>query len=115
MESYVAVTSGTYIAKAGDSMIGVNYAGAVTMTLRTKQLRSGDLYTVKDESGAASTNNITVDTHGSETVDGSATDTINENHGSKTYNSDGSNWFTVPLLSPSSYTLVSHSTKAHPT
>ena len=113
MESYVNVTAATYIAKAGDRLIGVNRAGAVTVTLPTVQLRAGRTYTVKDESGAAATNNITVATEGSETIDGSATDTISQNYGSKAYYSDGSNWFTVPLLAAAAHTLASHSSEAH--
>ena len=113
MESYVNVTGAAYTAKAGDRLIGVNRAGVVTITLPTAQLRAGRTYTLKDESGAATTNNITVATAGSETIDGAATDTIAENYGSKTYYSDGSNWFTMPLLAVSSHTLASHSAKAH--
>jgi len=97
-EAYVSVTGATYTAKAGDRIIGVNRAGIVTITLPTAQLRPGRIYTVKDESGAAATNNITVATEGAETIDGSATDTISTNYGAKDYYSDGTNWFTVPLL-----------------
>jgi hypothetical protein len=97
LESYVSVSGATYAAKGGDRLIGVNRAGTVTVTLPTAQLRAGRTYTVKDESGAAATNNITVATEGSETIDGSATDIISEDYGSKAYYSDGSNWFTAPL------------------
>ena len=113
MESNVSVTGATYAARAGDRLIGVNRAGAVTVTLPTAQLRAGRTYTIKDESGAAATNNITVATEGSETIDGSATDILSEDYGSKAYYSDGSNWFTVPLLAAVSHTLASHSSKAH--
>ncbi|MCH8224874.1 MAG: hypothetical protein IIC97_03290 [Chloroflexi bacterium] len=113
LETHVAVTAATYTAKAGDRFIGVNRAGTVTITLPTSQLRAGRLYTIKDESGAAATNNITVATEGAETIDGSATDTINQDYGAKAYYSDGSNWFTVPLLSVAPHTLASHSAKAH--
>ena len=114
VEAHVTVSSSTYTAKAGDRVIGVNYAGAATITLPTSQNHSGRSYTIKDESGAAAANNISVATEGVETIDGAATDTISENYGSKTYYSDGSNWFIVPLLAVSSHTLASHSTKAHP-
>jgi hypothetical protein len=114
-ETHVTATGATYTAKAGDRLIGVNRAGAVTVTLPlpTAQLRAGRSFTVKDESGAAATNNITVATEGAETADGSATDTISENYGSKAYYSDGSNWFSVPLLAVGSHTLASHSARAH--
>jgi hypothetical protein len=113
LEAYAPVAAATYSAKAGDCLVGVNFAGAVTITLPTAQLRKGRVYTVKDESGAAATNNITVATEGSETIDGSATDVISDNYGSKTYYSDGSNWFTVPLLAVGSHSLASHSSEAH--
>lgn len=113
LETYVNVTAAAYTAKAGDRVIGVNRAGAVTVTLPTTEVRKGRVYTVKDESGAAATNNITVATEGSETIDGSATDTIGENYGAKTYYSDGSNWFNVPILAVGPHTLASHSAKAH--
>lgn len=98
LEAYPSVTTASYSAKAGDRVIGVNRAGTVTVTLPTAEVRPGRIYTVEDESGAAASNNITVATEGSETIDGSATDVISTNYGSKTYYSDGSNWFEVPLL-----------------
>ncbi len=131
LEAYVSVTGATYTAKAGDRVIGVNRAGTVTVTLLTAEVRKGRVYTVKDESGAATTNNITVATEGSENIDGSATNVISTNYGSVTYYSDGTNWFTVPLLAAASvahsattgqgtddhhaqaHTLASHSAKAH--
>ena len=97
LEAYVNITAATYTAKAGDRVIGVNRAGAVTVTLPTAEVRRGRVYTVKDESGAASSNNITVATEGSETIDGSATDVINVNYESKSYYSDGTNWFILPV------------------
>ena len=106
LEAYGGIIGAAYTAKAGDRVIGVNRAGAVTITLPTSQVRLGRIYTVKDESGAAASNNITVATEGSETIDGSATDVISDNYGAKHYYSNGSNWFEVPLLpSPS----VAHS------
>ncbi len=96
LEPYVNVTASAYTAKGGDRVIGVNRAGAVTVTLPTTEVRAGRTYTIKDESGAASTNNITVATEGTETIDGSAADLITADYGSKTYYSDGSNWFEAP-------------------
>jgi len=111
-EAYVNVTAATYTAKAGDRVIGVNRSGTVTITLPTAEVRKGRTYTVKDESGAAATNSITVATEGSETIDGAATDVISENYGGKTYYSDGSNWFELPFLSSPSHTTPAASTTA---
>lgn len=116
LEAYVNITAATYTAKAGDRVIGVNRAGTVTITLPTAEVRKGRIYTVKDESGAANSNNITVDTEGSETIDGSATDVININYQSKSYYSDGANWFILPIT-PDNNTQLSLattvSTQAH--
>jgi len=113
LDAYVNVTAASYTAKAGDRVIGVNRAGAVTVTLPTAEVRKGRVYTVKDESGAAATNNITVATEGAETIDGAATDTIADNYGCVTYYSGGTSWFTIPLLAVSSHSLASHSSEAH--
>jgi len=116
LEAYVSVTGATYTAKAGDRVIGVNRAGAVTVTLPTAQLRKGRVYTVKDESGAAATNNITVATEGSENIDGSATDVIDVNYESKSYYSDGTNWFILPVTPDTNTQLAlatTVSTQAH--
>ena len=57
---------------------------------------SATLYlVVKDSGGSASTNNITVTTPGAETVDGASTYVIDENYGSRTFVSDGTNYFVI--------------------
>jgi hypothetical protein len=96
-ETYVAVTGAAYTAKAGDQVVGVNRAGVVTVTLPTAEVRPGRIYTVKDEPGAASTNNITVATEGSETIDGSATKVMATDCEARSFYSDGSNWFIMPV------------------
>ena len=98
LEAYTAVTAATYTAKAGDRLIGVNRSGVVTVTLPSAQVNAGRLFTIKDESGNASTNNITVATEGSELIDGSATNVIDSDYGAKHYYSDGTNWFVVPVV-----------------
>ncbi len=79
----------------GESIVGVTDTSiARTVTLATADLEDGKVILVNDESGAAGTNNITIDTEGSETIDGSATLVINTNNGRARLYSDGSNWFT---------------------
>ena len=115
-DTYTAITGATYTAKAGDRVIGVNRAGIVTVTLPTAQLRKGRIYTIKDESGAAASNNITVATEGSETIDGAATDVINVDYESKSYYSDGTNWFILPITPDTDTQLTlatTVSTQAH--
>jgi predicted nucleic acid-binding Zn-ribbon protein len=56
----VLVNSATYTLNSTDSYVGVNYAGEVTVTLPTGEIGNGRLVYIKDESGLASTNPITV-------------------------------------------------------
>jgi len=68
---------------------------ARTVTLDTDHLQSGRTVVVKDEAGtAASANNITIATEGSETIDGASTVSITANYGVARLYSDGTNWFT---------------------
>jgi len=55
------VTNNTYTVSSDDYYIGVNYAGPVTITLPTELLSSGRMIIIKDESGNAETNPITVE------------------------------------------------------
>ncbi len=69
----VTVTSraaATYTALPTDTYIRVNFAGAVTITLGAASARNGVPLTIVDASGAASTNNITINRAGSDTIAG---------------------------------------------
>jgi len=68
--------------------------------------KEGRFIYVKDESGGAGTNSITIATEGAQTIDGSATKIINTNFGSKLMYSDGSNLFLLPpvLVQSAAYT-----------
>jgi len=78
----------------GEVIIGVDTSSsAVTITLATADCKAGKVVIINDEGGNAGTNNITVATEGSETIDGSATATISSNNGTLRLYSDGSNWF----------------------
>jgi hypothetical protein len=79
-----------------DEIVGVtDTSSARTITLPSAAtVRSGALYTIKDESGAAVTNNITIARAGSDTIDGATSKVINTNYGVVTLYSDGtSKWF----------------------
>ncbi len=54
------VTTATYTVKLTDDVIDVNFAGTVTLTLPLAP-GNGQRFLVQDSSGAASSNNITVD------------------------------------------------------
>lgn len=57
-----SVTSSTYLVLSTDRLIEVNFAGPVTITLDNPSARAPSLYSlvIKDISGAASSNNITI-------------------------------------------------------
>jgi hypothetical protein len=78
-----------------DYIIGVtSTAAARTITLPTAVGWAGKVYIVKDESGGAATNNITLATTSSQTIDGAASKAIATNYGTLSVYSDGANWFT---------------------
>lgn len=88
-------TSSNYTASVDDCIIGVDTSGgAVTVTLPSAGAVAGKVFVIHDEGGSAGTNNITVATEGSETIDGNSTATINSNYGSLRVYSDGTNYFT---------------------
>jgi len=86
--NYTALVTDYIIAKTGIT------GGGDTITLPAAATAGeGRQYIIKDESGTAATNNITIDGSGSETIDGSLTVAINQNYGSVNIYTDGSNWF----------------------
>lgn len=86
----VSVSAGTT-----DYVIGVtSTASARTITLPTAVGSAGKTYIIKDESGGAAANNITVATTGGQTIDGAASVAIATNYGISRVYSDGANWFT---------------------
>lgn len=96
---YLAVTGSTATLTATTGkLIRINYAGAVTVTLpAASAVPANDVYFVlKDESGAAGSNNITISRAGSDTIDGATSYVISTNYGKVALYSDGaSKWFTV--------------------
>ena len=85
---------------AHDNVILVNTSGGpVTITLPTPT--NGRVLKVKDSTGNAGTNNITINPHASETIDGAASKVINFNYGSVNLVSDGTNWFLDDLSAAS--------------
>lgn len=95
------VNAATYDLLVTDYILHVTYTGtgAVTsLTLPSAQVVSGRVIHIKDAGGNAGTNNITIDTEGSETIDGSATAVINSNYSAYSLYSDGSNWFVIAVV-----------------
>lgn len=76
-------------------IIGVTDTSAArTITILSADIVANRLFIIKDESGAAGTNNITVATEGAETIDGAASYTISTNYGVVRMYSDGTNLYT---------------------
>lgn len=73
-----------------------NTAAPRTITLPTAaSATAGRMFIIKDQSGGAGTNNITIDGNAAETIDGAATKVINTNYGAVTIICDGANWLVI--------------------
>lgn len=85
----------TYSTALTDFLIGVtSLANAPTIGLPKPSLAgAGKLYVVKDEVGGAATTTITIVSQGEETIDGGANTTLTSNYQSKSFYTDGANWF----------------------
>lgn len=89
-----SVTTSSYTIKPQDYYIGVNYAGAVTITLPRAD-REGKIFVVKDELGEASkgTNRyITILPTGSDLIDGRDRAILAFDYGSLTFIWKGNSW-----------------------
>ena len=83
--NYTVLVSDYIIHKTGITV------GGDTVTLPSTAA-NGQIFIIKDTSGEASVNNITVDTSGSETIDGSTTVIINGNYNGIAVHFDGVNY-----------------------
>ena len=93
---YTVAKNDAYTTTLADDVILVNTAAARTITLGTAAVADGKVVIIKDSDGTgAGTNNITVDTEGSETIDGGADYTMDADRESVTIISNGTNWFII--------------------
>lgn len=77
-----------------DDIIYCNAAGPITVTLPVPT--NGRVLTIKDISGNATTNNITIARHAAETIEGiAASHLIQVSYGTIIISSDGTNWWIV--------------------
>ena len=89
-----SVTSSSYLITTNDYYIGVNYAGAVTLTLPYAD-REGKVFIIKDELGEASrgTNRyITILPSGTDLIDGRDRAILAFDYGSLTFVWKGNSW-----------------------
>ena len=92
----VTVTNANYTALVTDVVIGVtDTSSARTITLPALSGNTGKTFFIKDMSGGAATNNITIDPNGSETIDGASTFVINTNRGAATIVADVGDWIVL--------------------
>jgi len=89
-------TDADYTARTSDYYIGVTDTAAPrTISLPPlAQAPSWIQYIIKDESGGAGANNITIDAGGADTIDGAANIIINSNYGVFRITRSETEWFT---------------------
>ncbi len=92
-----AQKSASYTVLRTDEYIGVTSTAAPrTVTLPAlNSVEDGATFIIKDESGGAAANNITIDGNLTETIDGALTKVINTNHGAVRLIKSGNAWFTI--------------------
>lgn len=104
------VTTGPHTANvttSGEEVLLVDTSGgAVTVTLASADVATGNSVAVVDVGGAAGTNTITVDTEGSETIDNASSAQVDSDYGAASYTSDGTNWFRTTASGIAESTLV---------
>lgn len=89
------VNDATYNLATTDFIVHITRTttGTCTITLPSAQVVAGRTFYVKDAGGNASVYNITIDTQGSELIDGEADVVIDGDYESKNLYSNGTNWF----------------------
>jgi hypothetical protein len=91
-----SVIATPYVPLAADTFLAVNFAGAVAINLPSAASRAGYPLTVKDISGAANTNNITINRNGADTIEGATSLVINLAWGAYKLKPVTGGWVIVP-------------------
>ena len=73
----------------------MNPTNNMTYTINTSIMNDGKILIFKDISGNANNNNITINTEGSEKIDGNDSYIINENYGKLKIFCHNNNWFII--------------------
>jgi len=95
LKSLTTKTAAYTTVLADDVVLSDTTSTAFTITLGTAAVSAGKQQTIKDSGGNANTNNITIETEASETIDGASSSSIATNYGSLTVISDGTHWFII--------------------
>lgn len=94
----ITLTADSGIFGEDQSTIGVTNTSVVrTITLAIIAAFNGKTLIVQDHSGAAATNNITIDTEGTQKINGADSIVIDSDYGGFDLYSDGVDWFARPL------------------
>jgi len=95
------VSSSTYTTSDEEVILvdTATIAASSTITLASTDLEQGHTVIISDLSGAAASYPITVETEGTETIDGSSSKTISTDYAGATFVAEGSNWV-VPSPPP---------------
>lgn len=114
-EQPITNQAASYVVLATDVIINItNTAAPRTVTLPAPSATNvGKFFVVKDTSGGASSNNITV-AGASGNIDGAANHVISSNYGSAVFYSDGTNYFTQSELAESAGSLTMATITADP-
>ena len=92
----IAYSATDYLADLNNDLIHItNTAAPRTVTLPTAACMKGKKYTVKDESGGAAGNNITIVGASGELFDGAASSVIATNYGSRTVVARNGAWWVI--------------------
>lgn len=96
-KTVTTVTSSTYTTSDEEVVLvdTATIAATSTITLASSDAESGHETAIIDISGSAATYPITVDTGGTETINGQSSYTIASPYTGATFSSDGSNWVTA--------------------
>jgi len=91
----VGLSATNYDLQTNDGIILVKHTtiASVAIMLNTDQCTQDRVITIKDCNGNAGTNNITLNTEGSETIDNSSSLVLNTNYQSVKLVSDGNHWW----------------------
>lgn len=93
-------TVSSNVTTSGEETIFADVSSSgLTVTLASADVFEGSRVKVVDNTGNAGTNNITIDTEGSENINGESSTVINNNFEALTLESDGTNWFIVSRMS----------------
>jgi len=85
--------SGTYNVLGSDFLLAVNSSGdEVTINLQSASINAGQILVIKDETGQANVNNITINRNGTDMIDGNTSLVLNSSKAAVTLICTGSTW-----------------------